>query len=78
MTPTVQELTIRGLNTANLVMRHANGDWGDLDAGDKAMNDAAVISGDMIFSMYITFAGKVNIKTAWDRSVTTLYLPGED
>ena len=38
-----------------LLDRHATGDWGDLDADDKAANDEAARSGDgRLFSSYAT------------------------
>lgn len=65
---------------AYLLSRHITGDWGDLEAEDKAMNDKAVKTGeDRIFSSY-NLDGKNNriwIITEWDRSVTTLLLPEE-
>ena len=41
------------VNMAALVTRHLSGDWGDMTSDDKALNDAAVKSGDdRIFSSY--------------------------
>lgn len=59
--------------------KHATGDWGDLDAEDKAANEAALIHGDRILSAYIDAATdeKLYIITEADRSVTTLLLPSE-
>lgn len=65
---------------AYLIHRHITGDWGDLEAEDKAMNDEAAKTGeDRIFSSY-NLDGKDNriwIITEWNRSVTTLLLPEE-
>lgn len=64
----------------SLLDRHLKGDWGDLDRGDKKMNDAAVKSGDdRIFSAYILAATgeTIWIITEADRSVTTALLPDE-
>jgi hypothetical protein len=36
------------------LIRHVMGDWGDLDAEDKSMNDPAVIDGSRILSAYQT------------------------
>jgi len=56
--------------------RHVSGDWGDMDAEDKAHNDAALASGEeRIFSAYIVGSEKIWVITEWDRSVTTLLLP---
>lgn len=61
--------------------RHLNGDWGDLDPEDAALNDEALKSGeDRILSVYkrdgIT-DGKIWIITEWDRSATTILFPSE-
>lgn len=55
------------------------GDWGDLDDGDRLLNDAALQSGeDRLFSSYQVAPNlKPWIITQWDRSVTTLLLPSE-
>lgn len=60
-----------------LLMRHISGDWGDMDAEDKATNDYSVKNGERIFSAYETRFGKVWVITEYDRSVTTLLLPEE-
>ena len=53
--------------------RHVSGDWGDLDAHDKAVNETAVLAGGRILSKY----GELWIITERDRSITTLLLPSE-
>jgi hypothetical protein len=65
------------VNMAALLRRHLSGDWGDMDAEDKATNNAALASGeDRIFSSYnVGDHDKVWIITEWDRSVTTILLP---
>lgn len=56
--------------------RHAQCDWGDLDAGDKSANDHAFAHGGRLFSAYISTAKvKFWIITEADRSVTTVLLP---
>jgi hypothetical protein len=58
--------------------RHAQGDWGELDAEDKGENAFSVRHGFRILSAYTTSAGdKLWIITEADRSVTTLLLPEE-
>lgn len=69
--------TIKGL-----IRRHAAGDWGDLDADDKAANDAALLDGSRVLSAYaLTLDNmkplKVWIITEADRSATLLLLPSE-
>lgn len=71
----------RNLRFANDVIAsmkcHCNGDWGCLDAADKACNDNAVESGMRIFSAYETRGGKIYIITEADRSATTILFPDE-
>jgi hypothetical protein len=58
--------------------RHVRGDWGDLSAGDRQINDEAITEGSRIFSAYRTATGaKIWIITEADRSVTTILLPGD-
>ncbi len=58
--------------------RHLAGDWGDLDAEDKGLNDLAVKGGSRIFSAYVTAKGaRLWVITEADRSATTILLPDE-
>ena len=58
--------------------KHANGDWGMVDAEDKAENDLSVREGLRILSAFKTLKGKkLWIITEADRSSTTLLLPDE-
>ena len=58
------------------MVRHASGDWGDLDAFDRQQNDLAVKQGLRILSAYNTDAGsRFWIITEADRSATTIILP---
>jgi hypothetical protein len=58
--------------------RHASGDWGDLDAEDKAANDEALTHGGRLFSAYLLSDGtKVWVITEADRSSTCILLPEE-
>ncbi|WP_018988626.1 hypothetical protein [Aromatoleum toluclasticum] len=80
MTIGVDALVRQGrLNPAPYLRRHLSGDWGDLDEGDRRLNDAALESGeDRLFSSYRVAPDlKLWIITEWDRSVTTLLLPSE-
>ena len=80
MTAGVDELVRQGrLNPTPYLSRHLHGDWGDLSDDDRRLNDAALQSGeDRLFSSYqVTRDLKLWIITEWDRSVTTLLLPGE-
>ena len=78
MTAAVRDLATQGLiNPAALVARHHGGDWGDLSAGDKNLNEQALLDGDRILSAYETPAGKFYVITEWDRTLTTVLLPDE-
>lgn len=59
--------------------RYINCDWGSMADEDKAMNDAAVKSGeDRIHAAYVNKAGdKIWIITEWNRSVTTVLFPSD-
>ena len=65
------------INPLHLLLRHANGDDGDLCPDDKALNAAAIASGqDRVFSAYNLPSGdRLWVITEWDRSVTTVLLP---
>lgn len=56
--------------------RHSSGDWGEVDADDKAANDAALQDGTRLLSAYESADGvKFWIITEADRSSTTVLLP---
>ena len=56
--------------------RHAAGDWGDLDAEDRAANEAALLDGSRQLSVYrTTLEKRFYVITEWDRSLTTILLP---
>lgn len=59
------------------VVRHLAGDWGDLDAEDKQLNDQALKDGSRIFSAYHTAKGvKLYVITeAEPRSSTCILRP---
>ena len=64
---------------APLLDRHQRGDWGDLDAHDRAVNRQALLAGERLLSSYLLPESneKIWIITEADRSVTTLLLPSE-
>jgi hypothetical protein len=67
-----------GVNFYPYLHRHQYGDWGDLEAEDKAENDYSVKNGLRILSAYQTPNGtKFWIISEADRSVTTILLPEE-
>ena len=58
--------------------RHVTGDWGNIDAEDKAANDQALLSGGRLVSSYLGKDGtKFWVITEADRSSTTVLLPEE-
>ncbi len=60
------------------LMRHLNGDWGDLDNEDKKENELSLKEGFRLLSAYhLTSGVKLWIITEADRSVTSLLLPDE-
>jgi hypothetical protein len=60
------------------LMRHAGGDWGELDPEDALANDEAHETGGRLFSAYKLKEGtKIWIITEDDRSSTCILLPEE-
>ncbi len=60
------------------LIRHMNGDWGEVCPEDWAENDLSVREGYRILSAYTLKTGvKIWIITEADRSVTTILLPDE-
>jgi hypothetical protein len=59
--------------------RHLSGDWGDLPEGDRDLNNAALVNGDRLFSVYLApcAEGRVVIVTEGDRSMSLLMFPAE-
>jgi hypothetical protein len=61
-----------------LLLRHASGDWGDLDAEDKRANDFDLKAGGRLLSAYhLPDATKVWVITEWNRTATTILCPEE-
>ena len=79
MTSGIHSIVQEGkLNPVTYLRRHASGDWGDLCADDKQLNDQAVKGKGRLFSSYeVNQHLKLWIIKEWDRSVTTLLLPSE-
>lgn len=61
----------------NLVVRHHEGDWGDVCDDDWHANDEALLSGGRLLSAYELIGEKIWIITEHDRSVTTILFPDE-
>ena len=77
MTPGVEAL-LSPPEIQEMVLRHANGDWGDLCEEDRESNEEALREGNRLMSSYKSRDGEaVWVITEWDRSATTLLLPEE-
>ena len=72
-----------GESPAPFVARHAKGDWGEVCADDKRLNDESVKDGSRIMSTYCTAKGeRLWIITeaadeSGNRAATTILLPDE-
>jgi len=67
-----------GQDGFEFLTRHCRGDWGDLEAEDKAENEFAIDRHLRIFSAYQLRNGvKIWVITEADRSATTILLPSE-
>ncbi len=73
----LNHLAVHGSTPIELIRRHLAGDWGDLCASDREINDKAVIGADRIVSAYAVAGLKVYVITEWDRSYTTVLLASE-
>ena len=71
-------LQASGQSPWTFLARHLCGDWGELDAEDKRLNDEAVQDGSRILSSYTASTGtNLWVITDTDRSATTILLPEE-
>jgi hypothetical protein len=70
-------LTESGIHPLSLLARHSKGDWGDLDASDKAANERALVEGTRLLSCYQVGGVKLYVITEWDRSATTILRANE-
>jgi hypothetical protein len=66
-----------GVAPAELLSRHASGDWGDIPAEDAAENRLSLEQGFRVMSSYEIDGQRVWVITEADRSSTTLLLPSE-
>jgi hypothetical protein len=74
----VEALDKAGQTPWEFVARHVQGDWGEVDAEDRCLNDEAVKDGTRILSAYTLKTGvRLWIITEADRSSTCLLLPEE-
>jgi len=80
----VEALLKANQSPADFIARHVAGDWGDLSAEDKRLNDEAVADNDnpetrgRVFSAYKTANGeKIWVITEASRESTCILLPSE-
>lgn len=62
---------------AECLLRHLNGDWGDVPPEDVRENELSLKNGFRLLSAYELPQGRLWIITESDRSATTLLLPSE-
>ena len=75
----IEALQQSGISVASLLCRHQSGDWGDLNAEDKAQNNEALLLGSRLYSSYpLTETPWIWVITESDRSGTLLLLHPED
>jgi hypothetical protein len=79
MTPGAREaMAEAGQSPREFIRRHVTGDWGEMSADDRKLNDEALFTCERIFSSYKTARGvRLWVITERDRSATTLLLPDE-
>jgi 2-polyprenyl-3-methyl-5-hydroxy-6-metoxy-1,4-benzoquinol methylase len=71
-------LAASGVDPAVLLARHQEGDWGEVDAHDRAWNAFALRHGHGIVSLYRLSTGvALGLKTTADRARTVLFLDEE-
>jgi hypothetical protein len=61
---------------ARLIRRHVTGDWGELDAHDRQVNQENLRRGWRLMSVY-TLPGGQRVWIITDQGVTTILLPDE-
>ena len=66
----------KGFSILPYLIRHPNGDWGDVCKEDWKSNDEALKNGLRLLSEYkLPDDRRIWIITEWDRSATTLLFP---
>ena len=67
-----------GESPQTLILRHATGDWGEVDAEDRQENELSLQQGFRLLSAYTLRSGvKVWVISEADRSSTCILLPSE-
>lgn len=74
----LEALQHAGQSPLDFLVRHSQGDWGEVCKEDWQANDRALQEGERVLSAYrLTSGVRIWIITEWDRSVTTVLLPSE-
>ena len=61
------------------LIRHCQGDWGELPRSDRLTNESGLSGGDKLFSAYAyDDSPKFYIITEWNREATTVLLPEDN
>jgi hypothetical protein len=77
ITPGAKE-ELDGASVFDALLRHHQGDWGDVDPEDRKENERSLKEGFRLLSSYKdTHGTKFWIITEADRSATTILLPSE-
>ncbi|MEQ5837954.1 hypothetical protein N0A02_00685 [Paraburkholderia acidicola] len=67
-----------GFSPIDLLLRHVQGDWGELDDADRKQNDLALEARGRLLSAYtLPTMIRIWVITEADRSATTILLPRE-
>ncbi len=79
MTPGAGEALLTAQHVPpEFLLRHMNGDWGELCAEDARENERSLRLGNRLLSAYHTRTEeKLWVITEWDRCATTIPLPAE-
>ena len=72
-----QTLANAQIDPRHLIVRHHQGDWGDVCEEDAELNNDAVKYGGRLLSSYLIEDEKLWIITEADRSATTLLMADE-
>ncbi len=73
----IEHLTRNEFPYLRLVLRHMNGDWGEVESDDREMNMRGVRDGDSILSIYGIAETEVCVFTRADRTYTSVLLASE-
>ena len=69
------EFSARNVNPLFFLIRHLNGDWGDVDSEEWQENENALVAHGRLFSRYTAPFGEVWIITTADRLETYMCFP---